>query len=58
MKLHPATAGSDCRAAIILVSVPDYRVVPNPLERYNFNDQFSMKKEYDASLKIVGHRPR
>jgi hypothetical protein len=44
--------------SIILVSVPDYRVVPNQLERYNFNDQSPLQKEPDGSLKIgIGPKP-
>jgi hypothetical protein len=44
--------------SIILVSVPDYRVVPNPLKRYNFNNQSALQKESDGSLKIgIGPRP-
>jgi hypothetical protein len=44
--------------SVILVSVPDYRVVPNPLKRYNFNDQPPLQKESDGSLKIgIGPRP-
>jgi hypothetical protein len=44
--------------SIILVSVPDYRVVPNPLKRYNFNNQSTLQRESDGSLKIgIGPRP-
>jgi len=31
--------------SIILVSVPDYRVVPNALKRYNFNNQSALQNE-------------
>jgi len=44
--------------SVILVSVPDYRVVNNPLKRYNFNNQSPLQKESDGSLKIaVGPKP-
>ena len=44
--------------SVILVSVPDYRVVNNPLKRYNFNNQSRLEKESDGSLKIaVGPKP-
>jgi hypothetical protein len=44
--------------SVILVSVPDYRVVPNDLRRYNFNNHSRLKSEDDGSLKIaVGPRP-
>ena len=44
--------------SIILVGVPDYRVAPNELKRYNFNSQSKLKKEPDGSLKIaVGPKP-
>jgi hypothetical protein len=44
--------------SIILVSVPDYRVVPNALKRYNFNNQSALQNESDGSLKIaIGPRP-
>jgi len=38
--------------SVILVGVPDYRVVPNPLKRYNFNNYSPLKNEADGSLKI------
>lgn len=38
--------------SIILVDVPDYRVVKNPLERYNLNTYSPLKFESDGSLKI------
>jgi hypothetical protein len=38
--------------------VPDYRVVPNDLKRYNFNNHSQLQKEADGSLKIaVGPKP-
>lgn len=44
--------------SVILVGVPDYRVVPNSLKRYNFNDHSQLQKEADGSLKIaVGPKP-
>jgi len=44
--------------SIILVDVPDFRVVPNDLKRYNFNNHSSLKKESDGSLKIaIGPKP-
>jgi hypothetical protein len=48
----------DAYWSIILVGVPDYRVVANPLNRYNFNNQSVLQKESDGSLKIgIGPRP-
>lgn len=48
----------DAYWSIILVGVPDYRVVPNTLKRYNFNDHSSLQKEKDGSLKIaIGPKP-
>lgn len=44
--------------SVILVSVPDYRVVPNDLKRYNFNNHSALKYEPDGSLKIaIGPKP-
>jgi hypothetical protein len=44
--------------SVILVGVPDYRVVANPLKRYNLNNQSPLRKEPDGSLKIaIGPRP-
>jgi hypothetical protein len=44
--------------SVILVGVPDYRVVPNDLKRYNFNTYSGLKKEADGSLKIgIGPKP-
>lgn len=48
----------DAYWSVILVSVPDYRVVENPLKRYNFNSYSDLKKEADGSLKIaIGPEP-
>lgn len=38
--------------SVILVGVPDYRVVPNALERYNLNSYSALATEPDGSLKI------
>lgn len=38
--------------SVILVGVPDYRVVPNPLKRYNLNSYSKIASEADGSLKI------
>ncbi len=44
--------------SVILVGVPDYRVVPNPLDRFNFNTYSDLALEPDGSLKIaVGPAP-
>ncbi len=44
--------------SIILVSVPDYRVVPNALNRYNFNNHSPLTNNPDGSLSIaIGPRP-
>jgi hypothetical protein len=44
--------------SVILVGVPDFRVVPNDLKRYNFNNHSPLQKEADGSLKIaVGPKP-
>jgi hypothetical protein len=44
--------------SVILVGVPDYRVVANPLNRYNFNNHSPLKAESDGSLKIgIGPKP-
>ncbi|WP_339156814.1 DUF1214 domain-containing protein [Bradyrhizobium sp. 2S1] len=38
--------------------MPDYRVVQNPLKRYNFNNHSPLVKEADGSLKIgIGAKP-
>lgn len=39
--------------SIILVDVPDYRVVPNKLNRFNLNNYSGLKSEADGSLKIL-----
>lgn len=39
--------------SIILVDVPNYRVVPNPLNRFNFNTHSGLTNESDGSLKIL-----
>ena len=39
--------------SVILIGMPDYRVVPNPLNRFNLNSQSPLKKEADGSLKIL-----
>jgi hypothetical protein len=44
--------------SVILVGVPDYRVIPNPLKRFNVNNQSGLKSETDGSLKIgIGPKP-
>lgn len=44
--------------SVILVGVPDYRVVPNDLGRYNFNTYSGLAREPDGSLKIaIGPSP-
>jgi hypothetical protein len=44
--------------SVILVGVPDYRVVPNPLSRFNFNTYSTLTPEADGSLKIgIGPKP-
>jgi hypothetical protein len=48
----------DAYWSVILVGVPDYRVVPNPLKRYNFNSDSPLKFEADGALKIgIGPKP-
>lgn len=48
----------DAYWSVILVGLPDYRVVDNPLKRYNLNNYSGLQKEADGSLKIiVGVRP-
>lgn len=39
--------------SVILVDVPDYRVVPNPLNRFNFNSSSGLKVDADGSLRIL-----
>ncbi len=43
----------DAYWSVILVDVPDYRVVPNPLNRFNLNSHSPLKSEADGSLKIL-----
>jgi hypothetical protein len=48
----------DAYWSVILVGVPDYRVVPNALNRYNFNNHSQLQKAADGSLEIaVGPKP-
>jgi hypothetical protein len=42
----------DAYWSVILVGVPDFRVVPNSLKRYNFNNHSPLQKEKDGSLKV------
>ncbi len=39
--------------SVILVDVPNYRVVPNKLNRFNLNNYSGLKSEADGSLKIL-----
>ncbi len=39
--------------SVILVDVPDYRVVANPLSRFNFNSESSLTINDDGALKIL-----
>ena len=44
--------------SVILVGVPDYRVVPNPLNRFHLNNFSPLRKEADGSLKLAfGPKP-
>ena len=44
--------------SVILVNVQDYRVVANPLKRFNLNNHSPLQKESNGSLKIaVGPKP-
>jgi hypothetical protein len=48
----------DAYWSVILVGVPDYRVVPNELKRYNFNNHSPLRNETDGSLKLgIGPKP-
>jgi hypothetical protein len=38
--------------SLTLMSLPDYRVVPNALDRYNFNNLSKFEYEADGSLKL------
>jgi hypothetical protein len=45
-------------SVIVFFGVPDFRVGPNSLKRYNFNNHSPLQKETDGSLKIaVGPKP-
>jgi hypothetical protein len=39
--------------SIILVDVPDYRVVPNPMNRFNFNSYSGLESAPDGSLSLL-----
>jgi hypothetical protein len=44
--------------SVVLVGIPDYRVVPNSLNRFNFNSYSPLQRERDGSLKIsIGANP-
>ncbi len=48
----------DAYWSVILVDPTDFRVVPNDLKRYNFNNHSPLAKEADGSLKIgIGAAP-
>nr|WP_314071651.1 DUF58 domain-containing protein [uncultured Roseococcus sp.] len=48
----------DAYWSVILVTVPDYRVAPNALNRFNFNNHSPLAREADGSLKLaIGPRP-
>jgi len=38
--------------SLTLYSVPDYRVVPNPLDRYNISSQVSLTPNHDGTTSI------
>jgi len=45
--------------SVILVDVPNYRVVPNSLDRFNFNSYSPLERDSDGSLRIlVAAEPR
>jgi hypothetical protein len=49
----------DAYWSITLLSVPDYRVMPNALQRYNLNSYSPLVKEPDGSLRIdIGPVPQ
>lgn len=49
----------DAYWSVILVDVPNYRVVPNPNNRFNFNNYSGLKNEADGSLRILfARKPR
>ncbi len=55
---HLPQAAVDAYWSVILVGVPDYRVAPNPLNRFNFNTYSMLASEADGSLKIaIGPKP-
>jgi hypothetical protein len=39
--------------SVILVDVPDYRVVPNAMDRFNLNSYSPLEAEADGSLRIL-----
>lgn len=39
--------------SVIVIDVPNYRVIPNPKDRYNFNNYSGLKNEADGSLRIL-----
>ena len=44
--------------SVILVGVPDYRVVPNPVTHFNLNSYSSLESASDGSLNIaIGPQP-
>jgi hypothetical protein len=55
---QPPQSAVNAYWSVILVGVPDYRVVANALSRFNFNTYSPLKKEADGSLKIaIGPKP-
>jgi hypothetical protein len=46
------SAHADAYWSIILVDVPDFRVVPNAIDRYNLNSHSGLEHEPDGSLRI------
>lgn len=55
---HLPQAAVDAYWSVILVGVPDYRVAPNPLNRFDFNTYSKLASAADGSLKIaVGPKP-
>ena len=56
--LHfPAGTGPDAVVdgywSVILVDVPNYRVVPNSLDRFNFNSYSPLERDSDGALRIL-----
>jgi hypothetical protein len=48
----------DAYWSVILVDAEDYRVVANPLDRFNLNNHSRLRKDTDGSLKIaIGPEP-